>query len=283
MNTSSADRRDFIGYPTNRVVGTVADPDKAGEAISALLGAGFHREDIDILHGEEAVHRLDLMGEEHGFLARVQRTVIRSFELEEFKHLTDHVEDVRAGRFVIMVLAKRRDQRLLAADILHQHGAVFVGFYGRWAWADLPPNGQMSPADIAALFTRAWNARDADALASLFDEDAEFVNETGLCWHDRESIRQAHASRLQRVVGTGMLATEEPNVKLLSPEVAIVYARMTLSDGASAEPVPPSPPRTTIVSFVVHRAGDRWLCASAHNTSLTQEQTNLSDHSALKV
>jgi hypothetical protein len=28
-------------------------------------------------------------------------------------------------------------------------------------------------------------------------------------------------------------------------------------------------PRTTIVSFVVHRAGDRWLCASAHNTDVT--------------
>jgi len=283
MKTLSADRRDFIGYPTNRVVGAVADATKAGDAISALLGAGFHREDIDLLHGEDAVHRLDLTGEEHGFLARVQRTVIRSFELEEFKHLTDHVEDVRAGRFVIMVRVRRRDQRIIAADILHLYGAVFVGFYGRWAWADIPASGQMLPSDIAGLFARAWNARDADALASLFDEDAEFVNETGLCWHDRESIRQAHASRLQRIVGTSMLAAEEPNVKLLSPEVAVVYARMTLSDGTSAEPVTSSAPRTTIVSFVVHRAGDRWLCASAHNTYLLPEEANLSGPSGVTI
>ena len=37
----STNRRDFIGYPTNRVVGTVADADKAREAIDALLRAGF--------------------------------------------------------------------------------------------------------------------------------------------------------------------------------------------------------------------------------------------------
>ena len=28
-------------------------------------------------------------------------------------------------------------------------------------------------------------------------------------------------------------------------------------------------PRTTIVSFVVHRIGDRWLCASVHHTDVT--------------
>ena len=105
--------------------------------------------------------------------------MIRSFDLEEFKHLTHHVEDVRAGRYVIMVLTKRREQRIVAGDILHQYGAEFVGFYGRWAWADVPPSHHMTPADVPAMFVRAWNARDADALASLFDGDAEFVNGTG--------------------------------------------------------------------------------------------------------
>jgi len=46
----------------------------------------------------------------------------------------DHLDDVRAGRFVIMVLAKRREQRMVAADVLNANGAEFIGFYGRWAW-----------------------------------------------------------------------------------------------------------------------------------------------------
>ena len=267
MKAVSTDRRDFIPYPTNRVVGTVGDADKARTAVDALLRAGFDRKDIDVLHGEEDLQRLDPTGAEHGLLAQFQRRLIRAFELEEFKHLTHRVEDVRADRFVIMVRTRRRVHRIAAADILHEHGAEFVGFYGRWACEEIPASAKTSPQDIPALFARAWNARDADALASLFDEDAEFVNVTGLCWHDRQSIRTAHAHRLARVFDTSTLATGETKVKLLSPEVAVVHARMTLSGDEPAGIAQPGP-RTTIVSFVVHRSGDRWLCAAAHNTDV---------------
>ena len=125
----------------------------------------------------------------------------------------------------------------------------------------------MTPADVPAMFARAWNARDPDALASLFDGDAEFVNGTGLRWHGRESIRKGLAARLQDVADSSMLATGETNVKLLLPEVAVVHARMTLSDGRGAH-------APTIVSFVVHRVGERWLCASAHTTDQSPEVTN---------
>jgi len=268
MKAVSTDRRSFIRYPLNRVVGTVGDAGKAGAAIEALLRAGFDREDIDMLHGEEDLLRLDPTGANHGFLAQFQRTLIRAFELEEFKHLTHHVEDVRAGRFVIMVLTKRRALRMAAADILHQHGAERVEFYSRWACEELPATAQTSPEDIPALFARAWNDRDPDALASLFDKDAEFVNVTGLCWHDRESIRKAHAYGLARVFNQSTLATGETKVKLLSPRIAVVHARMTLSGEDPAGAVTQPGPRTTIVSFVVHRSGDRWVCAAAHNTDV---------------
>jgi uncharacterized protein (TIGR02246 family) len=268
MKAVTAERKDFIRYPTNRVVGTVADAAKAKEAIDALLRAGFDRKDIDILHGDDDIRRLDPTGAEHGFLAQFQRTLIRAFDLEEFKHLTHHVEDVRAGRFVIMVLTKKRALRIMAADILHQYGAEFVGFYGRWAREDLPPNARTSPEEIPGLFARAWNDRNPDALGSLFDEDAEFVNVTGLCWHGRESIRKAHASRLARIVNGSTMATGETKVKLLSPEVAVVHTRMTLTGDDPAGAVTHPGPRTTIVSFVVHRAGERWLCASAQNTDV---------------
>ncbi len=273
MKAVSTERRDFV--TTNRVVGTVGNADKARDAIDALLRAGFDREHIDVLHGEEDLRRLDPTGAAHGFLAQFQRTLIRTFDLEEFKHLTHHVADVRAGRFVITVLTKRRVLRIVAADILHQFGAEFVGFYGRWAWEELPASAHTSPEEIPGLFARAWNDRDAGALASLFEEDAEFVNGAGLCWHSRDSIRTAHASRFERVVHT-TVAIGDTKVKLLSPEVAVVHARMTLSGDEPAGAVTPSAPRTTIVSFVVHRAGDRWLCASAHNTDvIPSAETNV--------
>jgi uncharacterized protein (TIGR02246 family) len=268
MHAAGAERRDFIPYPTNRVVGTIGEPDSARAALEALLRAGFGQADIDILQGEGGLARLDPTGAEHGFLAQFRRTLIRTLDLEQFKHLTHHVEDVRAGRYVIMVLARRRIQRSQAADILNRHGAEFVGFYGRWAVEELPPAAQAAPEDIPALFAKAWNNRDADALAALFDEDAEFVSASGHCWHDRESIRR-HG--LADVPDEATLAPDETKVKLLSPEIAVVHARMTVADGPPAAGAAPSSPRTTIVSFVAHRAGNRWLCAAAHSTSVAPE------------
>jgi len=196
MKAVGIDRKHFIPYPTNRVVGTIAHADQARAAIDALLRAGFERENIDILHDEEDLQRLDPTGAAHGFLAQFHRTLIRTFDLEEFKQLTQYAAAVRAGRFVIMVLAKRRSLRLSAAEILHQYGADFVEFYGRWSCEDLPATAQTSPEDIPALFARAWNGRDPAALAVLFDEDAEFVSVDGLVAHDRPAIRKWHAGRL---------------------------------------------------------------------------------------
>ena len=254
MKAVSTDRKNFIPYPTNRVVGTIGDAGKARAAIDALLRAGFDRKDIDMLHGDEDLHRLDPTGVEHGFLAQFQRTLIRSLELEEFKNLTHHVEDVRAGRHVIMVLVKRRVLRVVASDILHQHGAEPVTFYGRWACEELPSTAQTSPEDIPVLFAQAWNDRDPDALACLFDEDAEFVNVTGY-WHDRESIRKAHASRLEGVVNDATLATGETKVKLLSPGVAVVHAQMTLSGRDSAAVPSGAAPRFTRSSCIAPATG----------------------------
>lgn len=43
------------------------------------------------------------------------------------------------------------------------------------------------PESIPVVFVEAWNRRDPDTLASLFDEDAEFVNVTGL-WGRLRSV-----------------------------------------------------------------------------------------------
>ncbi len=151
MDSRGHEQGDFIPYPTHRVVGTIVDPKDARAAIEGLLSAGFQAADIDILHGEEDLHRLDPTGAEHGFLSQFQRTLIRmAGRAEEFKHLRHHIGDVRAGRFVIMVLAKEREKRDVAADILNSHGAEFVGFYGRWAWQSL----ESEPGDSADLARR---------------------------------------------------------------------------------------------------------------------------------
>ena len=165
MSANEHNPGDFIPYPTNRVVGTIADADQARAALDALLKAGFQPSEIDILHGEKDLHRLDPTGAEHGFLAQFQRTLIRTAgPAEELKHLTRHVEDVRAGRFVIMVLAREREKRELAADLLNDHGAEFVGFYGRWAFEamDAARAGSAGAAVRAENTSRDGGKEDAN-------------------------------------------------------------------------------------------------------------------------
>jgi len=138
----------FIAYPTNRVAGTITDADEAKAAVEDLVSAGFVREAIDVLHGEQDLRRLDPSGGEHGIFAKLQRSLVRATVGLELKHLTHHVEDVQAGRFVVMVLARERRTRDVAAEILHAHGAEFVGFYGRWAYESLPQDfPKASPSD----------------------------------------------------------------------------------------------------------------------------------------
>jgi uncharacterized protein (TIGR02246 family) len=296
MEVSTTERPDFIPYPINRVVGTVADENDAHAAVDELLQAGFDRQDIDVLHGEADVGRLDPTGAEHGVLTQLQRLLIRgAAPNEEYKYLMRHVEDVRAGRFVIMVLARQREQRVVAADILNDHGAKFIGFYGRWAWEGLQSDVEASaataadtehgrhaiarrPEQLPSLFAEAWNARNPDALAALFDEDAEFVNVTGLWWHGRESIRKGHAYGLERIFNESTLAVGETKVKPLRSDIAIVHARMMLSGQTSLGHIKQSGARANIFSFVVHRTDNGWLCASAQNTDVVPNmETNIID------
>ena len=281
----------FIPYPTNRVVGTIADGEQAAAAVADLVNAGFDRESIDVLHGEEDLSRLDPQGTQHGMLERLQRALVRAGgPAEEHRHLLHHAEDLRAGRFVVMVLAPERERRTVAGDILDAHGAEFVGFYGRWAWqgrpaserrpADGPTTGTAAharvPEDIPRLFVEAWNRRDADALASLFDPDAEFVNVTGLWWHDRASIRKAHAYGLERIFNESTLAVDDLRVKRLSDDVALVHATMTLTGQSAVASIAHPRARTTIFSFIVHRVAEHWMCASAHNTDIVPNmETNV--------
>lgn len=131
--------------------------------------------------------------------------------------------------------------------------------------ADYPPFD--TPEAIATIWVAAWMHRDADRLAALFDEDAEFVNVTGLWWHNRAAIRKAHAYGLSVIFQDSTLTLRRVTTKWLREDVAVVHARMHITGQTPIGGIDPQP-RTTILSFVVHRTPDGWLCASAQNTDV---------------
>lgn len=134
------------------------------------------------------------------------------------------------------------------------------------------------PQDFPAAFAKAWQARDAGGIAALFDEDAEFVNVTGLWWHDRESIRRAHAYGLAHIFDQSTLRVGVVRVKYLSDKIAVVHARMTLSGQSATADIARPGTRTTVFSFVVRHTARGWSCASAQNTDVAPGmETNVID------
>ncbi len=103
---------------------------------------------------------------------------------------------------------------------------------------------------------QAWNRRDADRLAALFEADAEFVNVTGLWWHDRDAIRRAHDYGLRTIFDQSTISLVTRRVRWLvggpdaTPAVAVVHAKMELEGQADVDD---PRPRRTIFTFVVHR------------------------------
>jgi uncharacterized protein (TIGR02246 family) len=134
------------------------------------------------------------------------------------------------------------------------------------------------PEIIAQRFVEAWNRRDAAAIAGLFDEDAEFVNVTGLWWHNRRDIEKAHDYGLRTIFQHSSLSLIRSKVKFLSDDIAVVHAKMKLSGQTPVAGVSQPGVRRTLFSFVVHRKQEAWCCASAQNTDIVpNKETHVRD------
>jgi uncharacterized protein (TIGR02246 family) len=140
---------------------------------------------------------------------------------------------------------------------------------------DLNLNG---PTDIPKTFIKAWNLKNAKMLASIFDEDAEFINVTGLWWHNRESIFDAHDYGLKVIFKDSELSLRKTKVKYLSHTIAVVNARVHLEDQTSIKGKK-AQARNTIFTFVAHQNDNgSWSCASAQNTDIVPgKETHIID------
>ena len=135
-----------------------------------------------------------------------------------------------------------------------------------------------NPENLPLVFTEAWNRREAAKLASLFDEDAEFINVTGLWWHNRADIEKAHAYGLSTIFNNSTLTLIRTKVKFLKEDVAVVQAKMKLTGQTPVPGVENPGMRRTIFTFVVQKSGNEWRCSSAQNTDIIpNKETHVRD------
>ena len=125
-----------------------------------------------------------------------------------------------------------------------------------------------TPVAVVETFVNAWNAGDAHQLASVFDVQAEFVNVTGLWWHNRERIYKAHDYGFKVIFKNAHLEILRTKVKHLSDDIAIVHARTSLTDQTAIRSEEKPAKRTNILVFVVKRIEGSWICFTSQNTEV---------------
>ncbi|MCT4557222.1 MAG: SgcJ/EcaC family oxidoreductase, partial [Pelagimonas sp.] len=124
-------------------------------------------------------------------------------------------------------------------------------------------------------FAEAWNARDAQALASLFVEDADFVNVVGLWWRNRDDIERAHHYGLTTFFRQTEITARRVKVRQVSDDLAIIHTRWKLEgqldlEGQSLDT------RFAIMVFVAQRKQNGWAVLAAQNTDIVPDaETNV--------
>lgn len=123
------------------------------------------------------------------------------------------------------------------------------------------------PIEVLDLWTRAWAARDADALAALFVSDAEFVNVVGLWWHDRSAIRRAHAYGFEVIFGASTFEFVSARQRMIGADGAVVHGKWRLTGQVTSAGVS-TEPRYGIFTFVLERNSGKWRVVAAQNTDI---------------
>lgn len=90
--------------------------------------------------------------------------------------------------------------------------------------------------EVVDAFVRAYNAKDAKAIADQFAEDGRIVEPDGSITTGREAIERRYREAFEESPDASIEVTSD-NVRLLAPDVALEEGRATLhSEGVPARP-----------------------------------------------
>ncbi len=124
-------------FPYNTVVGVIDDAESLEMAVQTLAAAGFAESSVQVLSGERGVERIDARGERKGILARIFRLVDALGS--EREHTERHVEELRAGHFLVLVQTTDDAGKARARDALTAQGGHYINYYSRWTTEQLTP------------------------------------------------------------------------------------------------------------------------------------------------
>ena len=122
---------DGLDFLSHAVVAVIDEPNQVEEIVHALdsdLGAA---QNVAIVQGQEAFQQFS---RPHGHSSFDLMKSLRRLLGQETEHWTQYLEHMRDGRAVVRIPISEGNPQAKnrIADILTQHGARFVNFYGQW-------------------------------------------------------------------------------------------------------------------------------------------------------
>ena len=129
------------------------------------------------------------------------------------------------------------------------------------------------PEDIARGFQDAWNTHDMEALATLFVDDATFVNRFGRYVQGVAEIVAMHAPIHSTVYRDSRLENEIIDMTPLADGLAVVHFWSRLTMG-SAHPEGPHTVDTLVLAVMVRRQ-ESWQVKAFENVTLTDPRTGM--------
>ena len=127
----------FIGYPTGWILGVVDDPADVEGVDAELAAAGIEAGDRMILNGPDDARRLDGLGRESGFLARMHR-ITQYLAMDQMPDFLVYEVALREGRAVIGVRPSD-PERAAVVEALKRHSAHFINRFGAWSTEEVLP------------------------------------------------------------------------------------------------------------------------------------------------
>jgi len=124
-----------------------------------------------------------------------------------------------------------------------------------------------NPTDVAAVrtllqqFYDAWG--DADAYASVFTEDADYIAFDGTHAKGRHAIAESHRPLFERFFKGSRLFGESSAIRFLAPDVALIQSKGAVLRAGQQRP---SRRRMSVQTVVAVKQADGWRLAAFHNT-----------------
>jgi uncharacterized protein (TIGR02246 family) len=127
------------------------------------------------------------------------------------------------------------------------------------------------PEEIAKEFQEAWNSHEMFALASLFCEDATFVNRFGHYVRGVREIVSLDAPIHETIYSDSTMENEIISTKALGDDAAVVNCWSRLTVG-KAHPAGPHAVDTVILAVLI-RQPSGWHIQALENMTLTNPRT----------